>query len=152
MTTNDAVRSGRPSPEDVELARKSGQQLAPLARRGRPLTVRVEEPDLGETIELPADAVKLLLAILEQTASGRAVTIVPQDAELTTQQTADFLNVSRAFVVQLLEDKKLPFRYVGSHRLIRFEDALSYKQDIDSKRRAALDELAVQAQELKLGY
>jgi excisionase family DNA binding protein len=148
MTAN--VRGEPPTREEVELARKSGQQLAPLARRGRPLTVRVSDSE--ETIELPAGAVKLLMAILEETASGHAVTIVPQNAELTTQQTADFLNVSRPFLVQLLEEKKIPFRYVGSHRRIRFEDALRYKEDIDAKRRAALDELAEEAQNLKLGY
>jgi excisionase family DNA binding protein len=148
MTTK--VRSEPPTREEVELARKSGQQLAPLAQRGRPLTVRVSDPE--ETIELPAGAVKLLMAILEATASGRAVTIVPQNAELTTQQTADFLNVSRPFLVRLLEEGKLAFRYVGSHRRIRFEDALRYKEDIDEKRRTALDELAEEAQNLKLGY
>jgi excisionase family DNA binding protein len=150
MTTKASIRSELPTREEVELARKSGQQLAPLARRGRPLTVHVCDPE--ETIELPAGAVKLLMAILEETASGHAVTIVPQNAELTTQQTADFLNVSRPFLVQLLEEKKIPFRYVGSHRRIRFEDALRYKEDIDAKRRAVLDELAQEAQDLKLGY
>jgi excisionase family DNA binding protein len=152
MTTKAALRSEPPSREEIELARKSGKQLAPLARRGRPLTVHVCDPDHQETIEFPAGAVKLLMAILEETASGHAVTIVPQNAELTTQQTADFLNVSRPFLVQLLEENKLPFRYVGSHRRIRFEDALRYKEEIDKKRRAALDELAEEAQNLKLGY
>jgi excisionase family DNA binding protein len=138
-----------PSKEDVELARASGQRLAPLARRGRPLTVRVGEE---ETIELPAGAVKLLQAILEDMASGRAVTIVPQNAELTTQQAADFLNVSRPFLVQLLEQKKLPFRLVGTHRRVRFEDVLRFKENIDAERRKVLDQLAAEAQELKMGY
>src|SRR5215472_18938465 len=141
-----------PSKEDVELARASGQRLAPLARRGRPLTLRVRDAGKEQTIELPAGAVKLLQAILEDMASGRAVTIVPQNAELTTQQAADFLNVSRPFVVQLLEQKKLPFRLVGTHRRVRFEDVLRYKEDIDSKRRKVLDELTAQAQELDMGY
>jgi excisionase family DNA binding protein len=152
MTTSTTQRSELPSKEDVDLARKSGQRLAPLARRDRPLTLRVCDPDHPDTIELPAGAVKLLMAILEDMASGRAVTIVPHNAELTTKQAADFLNVSRPFLIQLLEEDKLPFRMVGTHRRIRFEDVLRYKEDIDRKRRAVLDELAQEAQKLKLGY
>jgi excisionase family DNA binding protein len=147
-----ALTSVPPSKEDVELARTSGQRLAPLVRLGRPLTLRVRDAGREETIELPAGAVKLLMAILEDMASGSAVTIVPQNAELTTQQAADFLNVSRPFLVQLLEQKKLPFRLVGTHRRIRFEDVLLYKENIDSERRKVLDRLAVEAQDLKMGY
>lgn len=152
MTIAALLRRELPSKEDVDLARKSGQRLAPLARRDRPLTLHVCDPDHNDTIELPADAVKLLVAILEDMASGHAVTIVPQNAELTTKQAADFLNVSRPFLIQLLEDNKLPFRMVGTHRRIRFEDVLRYKEDIERRRRAVLDELAAEAQNLKLGY
>lgn len=141
-----------PSKEDAELARASGQRLARLARLGRPLTLRVRDAGQDETIELPAGAVKLLMAVLEDMASGRAVTIVPQNAELTTQQAADFLNVSRPFLVELLEHKKLPFRLVGTHRRVRFEDVLRYKENIDSERRKVLDQLAAEAQDLKMGY
>jgi excisionase family DNA binding protein len=141
-----------PSREDVELARASGQRLAPLARRGRPLTIRVRNAGQEERIELPAGAVKLLQAILEDMASGRAITIVPQNAELTTQQAADVLNVSRPFLVQLLGQKKLPFRLVGTHRRVRFEDVLRYKENIDAERRKVLDQLAAEAQDLKMGY
>ena len=152
MTPVATARSAAPSREDVERARTSGQRLAPLARRGQPLTLRVRDAGEEETIELPAGAVSLLQAILEDMASGRAVTIVPQNAELTTQQAADFLNVSRPFLVQLLEQKKLPFRMVGTHRRIRFEDVLRYKENTDAERRKVLDQLATEAQELKMGY
>lgn len=140
-----------PSKAEVEVARASGQRLARLARKGRPLTLRVRDAAREETIELPAGAVQLLMAILEDMASGRAVTIVPQDAELTTQQAADFLNVSRPFLVQLLEEKKLPFRLVGTHRRVRFEDVAAYKEKIDAERRKVLDQLAAEAQDLKMG-
>ena len=146
------LSSAPPSKRDIELARTSGQRLAPLARRGGPLTVRVRDAEHEQSLELPAGAVKLLMAILEDMAAGRAVTLVPQNAELTTQEAADFLNVSRPFLIQLLEQKKLPFRLVGTHRRVRFEDVLRYKEDIDSKRRKVLDELTTQAQELDMGY
>jgi excisionase family DNA binding protein len=142
-----------PSKEDIERARTSGQRLAPIAKKGRPLTLRVRDAgQKEETIELPAGAVKLLQAILEDMASGRAVTIVPQNAELTTQQAADFLNVSRPFLIHLLEQKKLPFRRVGTHRRIRFEDVLRFKEGTDAERRRVLDRLAAEAQDLKMGY
>jgi excisionase family DNA binding protein len=146
------LTSAPPSKEEVELARASGERLAPLARRGRPLTLRVRDAGKEKTIELPAEAVKLLQGILEDMASGRAVTIVPQNAELTTQQAADFLNVSRPFLVGLLDQRKLPFRLVGTHRRVRFEDILRFKEDIDTERRKVLDELAAEAQELKMEY
>ena len=147
-----ALTTNPPSRADVELARASGQRLAPLARSGRPLTMRVRDAGQEETIELPAGAVKLLVEILEDMAAGRAVTIVPQNAELTTQQAADFLNVSRPFLIQLLEEKKIPFRMVGTHRRVRFEDVLRYKEGIDAERRKVLDQLAAEAQELGMGY
>lgn len=147
-----ALMTNPPSRTEVELARASCQRLAPLARSGQPLTLRVRDDGQEETIELPASAVRLLVEILEDMASGHAVTIVPQNAELTTQQAADFLNVSRPFLIQLLEEKKIPFRMVGTHRRVRFEDVLGYKEAIDAERRKVLDELAAEAQELDMGY
>ncbi|MBE0530309.1 MAG: excisionase family DNA-binding protein [Rhodospirillales bacterium] len=146
------LMSNPPSKVEVELARASGRRLAPMARSGRSLTMRVRDAGREETIELPAGAVKLLVEILGDMASGRAVTIVPQNAELTTQQAADFLNVSRPFLIRILEEKRIPFRMVGTHRRILFEDVLHYKQGIDAERRKVLDELAAEAQELGMGY
>lgn len=136
----------------MEVARASGRGLAPLARSGRPLTLRVHDAGQEDSIELPSGAVKLLVEILEDMASGRAVTIVPQDAELTTQQAADFSNVSRPFLIQLLEGKEIPFRMVGTPHRVRFEDVLRYKEKIDAARRKVLDDLAAEAQELGMGY
>ncbi|WP_457299426.1 excisionase family DNA-binding protein [Phyllobacterium sp. P5_D12] len=147
-----ALTTNPPSKDDVELARASGQRLAPYARKGLALTFRVRDAENEEAIELPAGAVKLLMAVLEDMASGRAVTIVPQNAELTTQQAADVLNVSRPFLIGLLDERKLPFRMVGTHRRVRFEDVLNYKEAIDTERRKVLGQLAAEAQEFGMGY
>jgi excisionase family DNA binding protein len=141
-------RQPPPSAQEAAIARASGQRLSRYAGRKRPLTFQVEE----QPLELPAGAVALLMEILEAMAAGRGVTIIPENAELTTVQAADVLNVSRPFLVRLLEEGAIPFRKVGKHRRIRMDDVMAYKEDIDRKREAALDELARLAQENDMGY
>ena len=100
-----------------------------------------------ESVALPMPAVRLLAEILSQMAQGNAVTLIPIHAELTTQQAADLLNVSRPFLIKLLEQQRLPFRKVGKHRRVRFSDVLGFKQHSDEQRRAALQRLAAEGQE-----
>ena len=140
------------SSAEVEVARASGERLAPLVHAGRPLTLRVSDANAEEVVELPAAVGKLLLEILQDMATGSAVAVLRKDAELSTQQAADFLNVSRPFLVTLLEEGAIPFRKVGTHRRVRFEDLRRYKDGTDSARRKALDDLAADAQELRMGY
>ncbi|MFN7648174.1 MAG: excisionase family DNA-binding protein [Acidobacteriota bacterium] len=92
------------------------------------------------------------MEILEAMAAGRGVTLVPENAELTTVQAADVLNVSRPFLIKLLEENALPHRKVGKHRRIRMEDVMAYKSRIDRDREAVLDQLAREAQEQGMGY
>jgi excisionase family DNA binding protein len=93
---------------------------------------------------------KLLVEILKQLASGNAVSIVPLRKEVTTYEAAEILNVSRPFVIGLLEKGEIPFRKVGAHRRIPLSALLEYKRKTDAIRDEALDFLAAQAQELKL--
>lgn len=85
-------------------------------------------------------------------AKGKAVSVIPSDAEITTQQAADILNVSRPHVVKLLEDGVIPFHKVGSHRRIKLKDVERYRQNKADEREEHLSELADQAQELNMGY
>lgn len=101
-------------------------------------------------VELPVTAVQLLLDILEQMARGNAVTLMPVHAELTTQQAADLLNVSRTHFVQLLDRENIPYRKVGTHRWVRAEDVLAYRRKTERARRKALDEMTELDEELGL--
>ena len=146
------IRSPVPSPADAEVARASIERLAALLGKDRALTLSVAGDHTRETVELPPSVGALLLEILEDMAAGSAVAVLRRDAELTTQQAADYLNVSRPFLVGLLEAGDVPFRKVGTHRRVRFEDLRRYKLAMDAARRRALDELAADAQELDMGY
>jgi len=95
---------------------------------------------------------RLLVEILEQMGEGRGVTVLPIKAEVTTQQAANLLNVSRPYFVSLLETGKIKFRKVGKHRRVCIEDLLKYQAESKKKQEEALDELAREAQELGMGY
>ncbi|MBB5060206.1 excisionase family DNA binding protein [Granulicella aggregans] len=102
------------------------------------------------TVRIPASAARLLVQILDEMSRGNAVKIVPVHAELTTQEAADLLNVSRPTLIQMLEEGKIPFRKVGTHRRIRTEKLMGYKRQLEADRRAALAELVAYDQELGL--
>jgi excisionase family DNA binding protein len=108
-------------------------------------------PD-GERIELPDSALEALRVIIETMAQGRSITLVPHDKELTSQEAADILHVSRPHLIKLLDRGDLPFHRVGTHRRIRIEDVLAYRDLRDAEREAALGELARLSQELPGGY
>lgn len=148
MSTFAAQEPIAPSEYESTLARASSRRLAQYLNGN----LKVKVADSEEQIELPAAAVRLLVDLLTAMAEGNAVTLIPIHAELTTQQAAELLGVSRPFLVKQLESGAIPHRKVGTHRRVLFHDLMEYKQAIDEKRLAALDELAAQAQELDMGY
>jgi excisionase family DNA binding protein len=82
----------------------------------------------------------------------RGVTIIPENAELSTVQAADILKVSRPYLIKLLDDQVIPHRKVGTHRRIKMIDVMNYKNAIDAERESILDQLVAEAQEQKMGY
>ena len=139
-----------PTEAEASLALESSRLLAACIGRGESARLRLID---GETdVTVPVSAIHMLVDILNQMAQGNAVSLVPIHAELTTQQAADLLNVSRPFLVKQLEGGAIPFYKVGRHRRVRFSDLMASREGLDQQTADAADELAAQAQELGLGY
>ncbi len=142
-----------PTAQDAAIAREASRMLAPYVEHLESLRFQVgEERKVTQKLLLPATAVRLLLDLLTEMAAGNAITLIPVHAQLTTQQAADVLNVSRPFLVSLLEQGKIPHIKVGTHRRVLFEDLMRYKKNIDMDRQKALDELVKESEKLNMGY
>ncbi len=130
--------------EVVELSRAmEGMVQRP---RRRPPKCKLVGPE-GQSIPLPESVFTVLERVVEVMARGDAITVVPVSKEVTTQQAANLLNVSRQYLVRLLEEGRIPFRRTGKHRRIRIVDVLSFKEQRDKDRRAGLRELSRLTQE-----
>lgn len=137
--------------QQLALASLSGVKRA-IAGQDPTDAVRIRIQESGEALSLPRKALELLSFILSNMAEGKAISLIPSEAEVTTQQAADMLNVSRPHLVKLLEQGEIPFKKVGSHRRVLLEDLLKYESGLEERRAKNLQFLAQQAQELNLGY
>ncbi|GHT92063.1 hypothetical protein AGMMS49545_09030 [Betaproteobacteria bacterium] len=148
---NDVVLSIE---REMQAAERGQRALAHCLANGEE-TQRVQIFDAqnqARQLELPTSVMKMLAEILSELASGHAVRIMPVHAELSTQEAADILNVSRPYLVKLLDGGEIAHHKTGKHRRVRYEDLMAYKTMRDRQSEAALTELAKQAQELHMGY
>ncbi|MCA9413747.1 MAG: helix-turn-helix domain-containing protein [Candidatus Omnitrophica bacterium] len=139
------------SPEEIRLAKENLEIFARQLGK-KVITGRIGERGKECVFRLPETTVRLVVDLLSETSRGNPVAIMPLKTEFSTQQAANFLNVSRPFFVNLLEKGEIPFRKVGSHRRVRFDDLMRYKKKTDKRSLEALDELVTQAQDLGMGY
>jgi excisionase family DNA binding protein len=141
-----------PTQQEAEEAKITSRALSKYAHNDRLHLKIASNNNESDDLILPGYAINLLLDILTEMSKGNAITVMPIHAELSTQESAELLNVSRPHLVDLLEQGKIPFRKVGTHRRVLAKDVFDYKRRIDEGRLKALDELAAQAQELGMGY
>ena len=154
MITNHLPKTILPLEKEVEAAVQGQRELASLLST-KFETQRIDifdKEDKPHTLVLPTSALRLLVDILGELAIGNAVKVVPVHAELTSQEAADLLNVSRPHLVKMLEEGAIPFTKTGRHRRIRFSDLMAFKQRRDQESQDAMDELVRQTRELGLGY
>jgi excisionase family DNA binding protein len=148
----DQTEPVAPSAADALIAQESARRLAPaLAQANGAVQLRVGDGDsASEPVTIPTAAFRLLVRILVEMASGNAVRLIPHHAELTTQEAAELLNVSRPYLVRILDEGRIPFHRVGTHRRVLFKDVMAYKTEHRRARSAALDRLSDLDQELGL--
>ena len=138
-----------PSLEEQPSLKRLDDLLSKSARENKPPQARLVGPE-GQTLLLPNSVAVLLARLVHALARGDAVTVMPIRAVLTTQQAADLLNVSRPFLVTLLESGKIPYHLVGTHRRVLFADLMNFIRQRDQERKDAVDELARASQDLGL--
>lgn len=141
-----------PTPAEVEQAKASSRTLSKYADVERvQLALRGCNGESDDLV-LPGHVLQILLDVLSEISKGNAISLIPHHQEVSTQEAASLLNVSRPFLVGLLEKGEIPFRKVGAHRRVLLKDVLEYKKQCDHQRADALDELAAFSQKNDMGY
>ncbi|MHA4830469.1 helix-turn-helix domain-containing protein [Kluyvera intermedia] len=150
MTNSILDSLSLPAQGEIEAAVRGQRELAAyLSTKMETQKISIQDAENNvHQIELPTSSLTLLVSILGELAAGNAVQVVPVHAELTTQEAANILNVSRPHMVKLLEEGELPFHKTGRHRRVLFADLMGYKNRRDSASSRAMQELADQSQEL----
>jgi excisionase family DNA binding protein len=134
---------------EAAIAKTAADRLAATASAGQSVELVLhEQPNV--VVPLPARAVKVVLTVLRAMAERRPISVIPHEAELTTQQAADYLNVSRPFLINLIDRGEIPHRMVGRHRRVRFADLVAFERTSAEKRKQALAEMAAEARRLAL--
>jgi excisionase family DNA binding protein len=149
MRQKRVVAEGREPIAASEAERDTIVKVEAFLRRQRGQMARLIGPS-NETIELPESAFRLLKAVIHQLAMDNAVSVVPVHKQLTTQQAADLLNISRPYLIQLLERQEIPYERVGTHRRLKFGDVMAYRQRRAEAEESAIDDLALDGLDLGL--
>jgi excisionase family DNA binding protein len=139
-----------PKSADIELAKETSRKLAPHLQAGDNLRLQIKDGRATEELILPGYAARMLLDMLVEIGLGNAVQLTSLQPEISTQQAADLLNVSRPYVVKLTEEGSIPSRKVGPRRLLMLDDVMAYKKKMYGQRLDALNELTRLSQDMGL--
>jgi len=147
-TTPAGGHCERPTPPALtETDRRTAARVSALLRRGLDARARISvSSEVGGQTDLPLALMRVLESAAAMVAAGTHVAVMPRDADLTSQQGADLLNVSRQYLVRLLDRGDIPSTKVGAHRRVRAADLALYRERRDAGRAAALAAMADQAQ------
>jgi excisionase family DNA binding protein len=145
------------SKEEVELAKAAQRCIVSALDHSRAVNIAILEDGVegiqdSPILKLPPKVLRLFADMLGSLAQGNAVAIMPKELYVSTQEAAMFLNVSRPYLIRMLDEGKIPYHKVGTHRRIKFEDVVTYRDQRKKASHAALQELVDQAQELDMGY
>jgi len=141
------------TPEEAEMARTAQRCIMEALDHSKAASIRVQSDDgSGPTIELPPQALRLIANVLGALSERRRVVLMPAKHEFSTVEAANFLNVSRPFVIKEIEAGRLKHRMVGSHRRIEFEDLQAYAREMRADQAAALQKMADDARDMGLEY
>jgi excisionase family DNA binding protein len=141
----------RPGQVDTQVANRAARRIRDYLQSNpdqQTINIDAELGGVDEALVVPRAAVVMFAQVLGMLAEGQGVHIMPDRAMLTTQQSADMLNVSRPYLIGLLENGHIPFTKVGSHRRVAFGDLLDYKRKDDQTRRTAGSDLTALSDEL----
>jgi excisionase family DNA binding protein len=138
-----------PDPAEAEVIARLHAEIDEIYREHG--EARLLGPD-GEMIGIPGSAFEALRLVVDAMSKGQTIVLAPQEEELTSQQAADLLRVSRPHLIKLLDEGQIPFHRVGTHRRIRLEDVLAYRRTRSEDRREKLDELARLSEDFEGGY
>lgn len=141
-----------PDREEIEQAKISSRTLSKYADADRVSLALKGSNGESDDLVLPGHVIQILLNVLSEMSKGNAISLVPYHQEVSTQEAANLLNVSRPFLVKLLEEGEIPFRKVGSHRRVLFQDILEYKERVNKARLDSLSKLAELSQDENMGY
>jgi excisionase family DNA binding protein len=147
-----SISSINPGDVDTGVVERAARRITEYldGHPGDDLIEALGEVGAEDALIIPRATVVMFAQILGLLAQGRGVQIIPKEVELSTQQAADMLNVSRPYLIGLLESGQIPFRKVGRHRRIKFEDLVNYQRQDDLRRRVAADKLAELSEDLDL--
>ncbi len=156
MTAFEKARQVLPpkmSPQEIDMARAAQRCIMEALDHSRAAAITLTTTDGSHpTVDLPPAALKLIGQLLGAMSEGQPITLMPSKQEFSTVEAANFLNVSRPFVIKEIEQGRLPHRKVGTHRRVAFEDLVSYGREMRKRQEGALERMAENARTLGLEY